>query len=296
MSTTASGVPSSWATNPRSVTWRNGTATSRSNLRPSSGMPSSSGMSRELLETAQRPTHERDRRALPQPDHRPRLVPRQLLEGCCGGGGLGHAGNATRSGRRARPACRTRATADHTIWSIAWSAGQAGHVGEPDQRLDPAHGTHRDGQPAYAVVAELPGERVERLGEPTDRTALPERELAGGGVRLQREPQHRALLGLGVDHHRHEAPDRHLDAFLGILAHLFREHRRRVDLRVRGEQQRLLRREVAVGRGAGDQRGLGRLGDRGRSTGLGHQLSRRRHQGSARALLLPGPPGLLVRR
>ncbi len=45
MSTTVSGVPSSWASKPRSATCRNGMATSRSKRRPSGGTPSSSGTS-----------------------------------------------------------------------------------------------------------------------------------------------------------------------------------------------------------------------------------------------------------
>src|SRR5680860_1206504 len=46
--TTVSGAPSSWASKPRSVTWRNGTASSRSNRRPSPGTPSSRGTSVRL--------------------------------------------------------------------------------------------------------------------------------------------------------------------------------------------------------------------------------------------------------
>ena len=56
MSTTVSGVPSSCASNPRSATWRNGIATSRSKRRPSGGTPSSRGTS------TSRSTTLRDRR------------------------------------------------------------------------------------------------------------------------------------------------------------------------------------------------------------------------------------------
>jgi hypothetical protein len=56
----------------------------------------------ELLQAVQRPPDQSDGRALPKPDHRPRLVPQQLLESIAGSthrthiDGLGHAGNATR--------------------------------------------------------------------------------------------------------------------------------------------------------------------------------------------------------
>ena len=54
-STTTSGVPSSCASNPRSATWRNGTATSRSHMPPGGGGPSSSGMSMIESATQRRP-------------------------------------------------------------------------------------------------------------------------------------------------------------------------------------------------------------------------------------------------
>src|SRR4051812_31809300 len=54
-STTTSGVPSSWASKPRSRTCRNGTASSRSATRPDSGTPSSSGTSSSDSTTRRRP-------------------------------------------------------------------------------------------------------------------------------------------------------------------------------------------------------------------------------------------------
>ena len=55
MSTTTSGVPSSCASKPRSRTCRKGTASSRSAMCPSSGTPSSRGMSRSDSTTLRRP-------------------------------------------------------------------------------------------------------------------------------------------------------------------------------------------------------------------------------------------------
>ncbi len=55
MSTTTSGVPSSCASNPRSATWRNGIASNRSAMWPSTGMPSDSGTSSSDSTTLRRP-------------------------------------------------------------------------------------------------------------------------------------------------------------------------------------------------------------------------------------------------
>ena len=208
---------------------------------------------RQPLEPAQRPAHERDRRAVPQPDHRPRLVPRQLLEGCGGGGGLGHAGNATRSIDR-DPVVSTLADVVPTAGAEAAALhqgdrrprhlvdrlvrGQAGDVGQPDQRLDAADGADGDRQRRTPSVPSRPDRGSSAsVNQPIARPCR-SGSCAGGRVGLEGEAEHRALLRLGVDHHRHEAADRRLDPLLGVVAHVGRQHRGRLDLGVGGDEER----------------------------------------------------------
>jgi len=54
-STTTRGAPSSWVSNPRSATWRNGITNNRSAIRPLHGGPPSSGTSRNESTTRRLP-------------------------------------------------------------------------------------------------------------------------------------------------------------------------------------------------------------------------------------------------
>ena len=80
MSTTVSGVPSSWASKPRSATCRNGIATSRSKRRPSAGTPSSRGTSSSRSTSLRAPPTRVTVAGVAQPDRRPRLVRQQRVE------------------------------------------------------------------------------------------------------------------------------------------------------------------------------------------------------------------------
>jgi hypothetical protein len=99
---------------------------------------------------------------------------------------------------------------------------------------------------------------------------LAQQQLVAAGARLQGEPQHRSLLGLGVNHHVGHAGDDDVEARGDVGGCRGRQERRGDDLGVGGGQQGGLAREVAVGGGPGDAGMLGCALDR-RNDALGDE-------------------------
>jgi hypothetical protein len=114
-----------------------------------------------------------------------------------------------------------------------------------------------------------------------------------GWVRLQGEPQHRSLRRLGVDDQLDELRHDDIEAIGCVCRRILGQQRAHAGLRVCREDEGPLVREVAVGRGAGDPRVLGRLLYRGFAAGS-NQLAGRIDECLTGAPLLVDAPGGLV--
>ena len=189
----------------------------------------------------------------------------------------------------------SRARADQRMSSVASAAGQPGDIGQPHQRFDAGGASDGDGEAVDLGLGHLPPERRERLLDPLDGPALPQRQLRSlDGVGFEREPQHRALLRLGVDDHAREGVDDEIEPRRHVVGCVLGQQRVGAGLRVGGGQQGALVREVPVGGGAGDRCRL-----RGRLHGGRHagrdELAGRGDEGLAGAPLLGDAAVRLVR-
>ena len=120
--------------------------------------------------------------------------------------------------------------------AVASAGDRRGDVDEPHERLDPDGGPHGQDELAALLAGEVTVETLERLGDPADRPSLAQGQGADlGGLRLERQPQHRPLLRLCLGDHRGEADDR-IEALGDVARGVGRQHRRRG--RSRGGQRR----------------------------------------------------------
>jgi hypothetical protein len=78
-----------------------------------------------------------------------------------------------------------------------FGGAQSADIGQPHQRLDAADAPDRQHEAADLCLGQRPGEWFEGFTDPADRPALPQRQLARRV--LERQPEHGALLLLGVD-------------------------------------------------------------------------------------------------
>ncbi len=98
----------------------------------------------------------------------------------------------------------------------------------------------RSGSPAQDVARRPPAvgrELGTGLADPGDGAPFPQGKIAVRTL-LQREPEHRALLGLGIDDETQERGDNGVEPGHGVLRRVIRQERAPLDLRVRGDQQR----------------------------------------------------------
>ena len=195
------------------------------------------------------------------------------------------------SGGGASTARSASASTIHSCRARTCCGVEAGDVAQPHPGLDAADAAQRDRQPMHDVVAEPLAKGFECLLEPRDHPPLAEWKVMR--CVAEREPEHGPLEVLGLrDAVDHAGSDRS-DSIEGLRGRRVREHRRAGGLRERRGQQLRLRREVAVGGGAGDAGCFGGLLDPWGVSAL-HQLPRGGHQLVASALLLLGAPRLHV--
>ena len=181
------------------------------------------------------------------------------------------------SGGGASTARSASASTIHSCSARTCLGVEACDVAQPHPGLDAADAAQRDRQLMDRVVAEPLAEGFECLLEPRDHPTLAEWEVMR--CVAEREPEHGPLNVLGlrdaVDHSRSDGSD----PIEGLRGCRVREHRRAGGLRERRGQQLRLRREVAVGGGAGDAGCLGGLLD-ARGVSALHQLPRGGHSWS----------------
>ncbi len=144
------------------------------------------------------------------------------------------------------------------------------------------------------ALLHLPLKRGERLGDPADGAALPQRQaLVLIRILFERKLQHGPLLGLGFEDHPGELPDDGIQPLRCICRRILRKHRLPGSFRMGGCQQFPLAGEIPVGRAAGHPGQEGSIVHGGRSPG-GNKLPGRRNERIQGAPLLAGPADVCI--
>ena len=115
-------------------------------------------------------------------------------------------------------------------------------------------------------------QRCEGVLDPSDRASLAQHRARRLHGRVERDPQLGAELRLPVQDDPGVRGEHQVEACLGIARGVVGQQRALIDLRVRGDHQRGLVREVAVRGGARDVRLRGRLPFRRRQRMGGEQV------------------------
>ncbi len=129
-------------------------------------------------------------------------------------------------------------------------AAEPPDVGEPDERLDTAGGADGECEAVDLPRTEAVAGRRKGIFEPADSAPLSQWEVLGVVAGLEGEPQLRAQLVLVGEQLLGEVLERDAETGQRVVRGIAVEQARRVELRIRGDDQLALVGEVAVGGGA----------------------------------------------